>query len=506
MVELEIIAPPEPPPQTPLDGAVNILLVDDESRNLDVLQSLLESPELRLVRAENAEQALLALVRWDITVIVLDVHMPGMTGFELARLIKQRKRSREIPIIFLTAYYQEDTDALCGYDAGAVDYLTKPVDPRILKSKLNVFVELSRAHRALVETNRVLQREIAERQQAQVALSRLAAIVEYSSDAIVSRDLDGTILTWNQAAERLFGYTATEILGRPIALLIPADRAREREEVVNHIHRGETVETFETIRLRKDGARVAVSVTLSPIKGPEGGVTGVSAIYRDIGERKRLEAEVLQATEREQRRIAQDLHDGLGQQLAGISCLSGALKRDLERAAPVHAAAAGKISKLLDLAVVGSRNLARGLHPIPPEPNGLVSALEHLASSASDLFHVRCTFDCSLPVMFENYDAATDLYRIAQEAVTNAIKHGQADQIEISLSSVPGRIILVIRNNGLNLDSMANVMRQQQGMGLRIMHYRAGRIGGSLAFQQRDTGGMELLCTMPTTGKGEASR
>ena len=112
--------------------------MDDESRNLDVLESVLKSPELRLVRAETAEEALLALVRWEVTVIVLDVHMPGMTGFELARLIKQRKRSREIPIIFLTAYYQEDADSLCGYDAGAVDYMTKPVDPRILKSKLNV--------------------------------------------------------------------------------------------------------------------------------------------------------------------------------------------------------------------------------------------------------------------------------------------------------------------------------------------------------------------------------
>src|SRR5262245_40371191 len=136
-------------PRPEANGAVNILLVDDDARNLNVLESVLQSPEHHLVRAQSAEECLMALIHRSFAAIVLDVQMPGMTGFELARLIKKRKRNQHIPIIFLTAYFHEDKDILKGYDVGAVDYLTKPVDPQILKSKINVFVELFRTTNAL---------------------------------------------------------------------------------------------------------------------------------------------------------------------------------------------------------------------------------------------------------------------------------------------------------------------------------------------------------------------
>jgi PAS domain S-box-containing protein len=499
---------PEPPcssptPATPpVNSPANILLVDDEPRNLDVLESILESPERRLLRAGTAAEALLALVQRDITVIVLDVQMPCMSGFELARLIKQRKRSQHIPIIFLTAYYQEDKDVLSGYDVGAVDYLTKPVDPRILQSKINVFVELFRTHRALREMNRALEHQIAERHQAQMALARLAAIVEHSSDAILSRTLEGHITTWNQGAERLFGYTAAEMVGQPISLLVPEDRADELEGVVDRLKSGEMVETLETVRVRKDGSRVTVSLTLSPIKEADGSVTGVSCIFRDVSERKRLEAEVLQVSEREQQRIAQDLHDGLGQQLAGISCLCDMLKSDLECQAPDQAATAARISNLLDLAVAETRTLARLLHPIAPDPNGLMSALENLAEGATELFQVSCGFECPQPVLLEDYSVATDLYRIAQEAVTNSIKHGRAQRIKIMLASTPRRITLTVADNGVGLERMEQSTGQHKGMGLRIMNYRAHKIGGALEFQRNGEGGAELVCTAPTNGSG----
>src|ERR1700761_3311691 len=122
------------------DG-VNILLVDDEARNLDVLESILTSPEYGLVRVQTAQDALMALLNGEFAAIVLDIHMPGTNGIELAHLIKQRKRTQHIPIIFLTAYYQEDKDVIQGYEVGAVDYLTKPINSQILKSKISVFVE-----------------------------------------------------------------------------------------------------------------------------------------------------------------------------------------------------------------------------------------------------------------------------------------------------------------------------------------------------------------------------
>ena len=155
---------------TPPASAVNILLVDDEPRNLDVLETTLESPEYRLVRALTAEEALLLLLQQEFAAIVLDIQMPGLTGLELAQLIKQRRRTQHIPIIFLTAYFQEDKDVLEGYGTGAVDYLTKPINPQILRSKVAVFAELSRKTQALGAINGALELEIGQRQKAEEAL------------------------------------------------------------------------------------------------------------------------------------------------------------------------------------------------------------------------------------------------------------------------------------------------------------------------------------------------
>lgn len=141
----------------------NILLVDDDARNLDVLESILDAPDYRLFRARTADEALLALIAEEFAVIVLDVRMPEISGYELAQLIKQRKRTQHVPIVFLTAYYREDADALQGYDAGAVDYLSKPVNPLILKSKVAVFVDLFRKTRTLATMNRAMETEIEER-------------------------------------------------------------------------------------------------------------------------------------------------------------------------------------------------------------------------------------------------------------------------------------------------------------------------------------------------------
>ncbi len=137
---------------------VRILVVDDDPRNLDVIESVLASPDLCLVLVQTAQDALLALVDGEFAAIVLDIRMHDTNGIELARLIKQRKRTQHIPLIFLTAYHQEDNDMLQGYGIGAVDYLTKPINPQILKSKINVFVELFRKSRDLARLNQHLEK------------------------------------------------------------------------------------------------------------------------------------------------------------------------------------------------------------------------------------------------------------------------------------------------------------------------------------------------------------
>jgi signal transduction histidine kinase len=162
----------------PNDELVNILLVDDEPRNLVVLESILTDPGYRLVRAESSDQALLALVASEFAVIVLDIHMPGMSGFELAQMIKRRPKTASIPIIFLTAHYSEDRHVLEGYETGAVDYLHKPVNAIVVRSKVAVFAELYRKTRESAVANRALTAEVAERRRVQEEMRELNSKLE----------------------------------------------------------------------------------------------------------------------------------------------------------------------------------------------------------------------------------------------------------------------------------------------------------------------------------------
>src|SRR5580692_2829157 len=142
---------------------IDILLVDDEPRNLDALEAILEGPGYRLLRAENADRALKLLLDSDVAAIVLDIKMPQVNGFELAHMIKSTRRFRETPIVFLTAHLIDDQNVIAGYDAGAVDYLTKPVNSQILRHKIAVFAELFRKTRELAELNEKLEERVKER-------------------------------------------------------------------------------------------------------------------------------------------------------------------------------------------------------------------------------------------------------------------------------------------------------------------------------------------------------
>jgi two-component sensor histidine kinase/CheY-like chemotaxis protein len=166
-------------------GIVNVLIVDDEPKNLTVLETVLDSPRYRVIRADSGDAALLALLRYDFAVLILDVQMPGITGFELAQMIRERKKTSEVPIIFLTAYYNEDQHVIEGYDSGAVDYLLKPINPAILRSKVSVLAELFLKQRQLEDANRALSAEVAERRLVQQQLSEL-------NDTLEQRVLDRT--------------------------------------------------------------------------------------------------------------------------------------------------------------------------------------------------------------------------------------------------------------------------------------------------------------------------
>jgi PAS domain S-box-containing protein len=209
--------------------------------------------------------------------------------------------------------------------------------------------------------------------------------------------------------------------------------------------------------------------------------------------RERYHHQILSIIEREHRRFAQDLHDDLGQQLAGIEFLSNVLRQQLKQK-PL-AQKAEEIARLIREAINHARRLARGLAPVDLESHGLMRALALLAEHTSELFRVRCSFNCESPVPVNDLTAATHLYRIAQEAVTNSVNHGKAANIDIILRMNGNQVVLQIVDNGKGLSRPPTSRR---GMGLKIMRHRAEAVGGTLTVQGRKSGGGAMvLCKAP---------
>jgi len=337
-------------------------------------------------------------------------------------------------------------------------------------------------------------RDITGRKEAEKALLHYAALVESSDDAIVGKTLEGYVTSWNQGAETVFGYTRKEMIGKHISVLIPPDRKDEEPEILEKIRRGESVDHYETIRRRKDGRLIDISVTISPIRDADGKIIGASKVARDITERKRLEREILEISDREQRRIGHDLHDGLCQHLAGIELMSQVLEQKLEPQSRDAAKRAGDIAKNVREAIGQTRSLARGLSPVTLESEGLTSALHELAVNTEKLFGVKCYFDGDAHAAMPDHAVATHLFRLAQEAVSNAIKHGKAKRITIHLKADPGRIYLAVNDNGRGIPVE---LPRSKGMGLRIMQSRAGMIGGTLTIERNAAGGTSVICSAP---------
>lgn len=220
----------------------------------------------------------------------------------------------------------------------------------------------------------------------------------------------------------------------------------------------------------------------------------------DITARKRLEQEVLRVSELEQRRIGQDLHDSLGQMLSGVSCLSEVLHRRLAAKDLPEADSAAEIQSILAESVGLTRLLARGLDPVGLDPDSFMEALGELAVNLQGMFGVRLEFRCERPVLVADSMAARHLFRIAQEAASNGLRHGRAGTIIIELTESDGEIVLSILDDGIGLpDGLAT----GDGMGLRIMAHRADAIGAHLSIRRRAEGGTAVVCRVPKAAAKE---
>jgi len=322
-----------------------------------------------------------------------------------------------------------------------------------------------------------------------------SAIVDTVGALVIVLDQQGRIIRFNRACERTTGYTFTEVQGHRLGelFLTPGENGRF-QSALDQLTSGAEVNEFEIHWLTRDGGRRLINWTTTVLPGPRQEARYIIATGIDITERKRLERAVLEVSNSEQRRIGQDLHDGLGQHLTGIAFMSKALEQKLADKSLQETADAAKIVRLVNEAIHKTRELARGLLPVLSDSLGLMSALQHWAGEVEDLFHITCRFECDDPVLVHNDAATNHLYRIAQEAVHNAIKHGKARNITIGLAGVSGRGILSIRDDGSGItDAGAN----QNGMGLHIMRYRAGIIGGVLEIVRCGERGTLVTCMFP---------
>lgn len=396
-------------------------------------------------------------------------------------------------------------------------------------------------------------RDITERKKTEIALLRLAAIVESSGDAIIGKDLNGIITDWNPGAEKIFGYSAKEMVGASITRLIPSDRPEEEQYILEKLKRGDSVEHFETLRRTKNGRLLNVSVTASPIHDATGKIIGASKVARDITEqmqaqeaRRRLEIlavsnqklkaeilrrqaveaalrqseqeqtrllkqsramqeqlrhlsrQVLQAQEDERKRISRELHDVVAQTLTGINVHLAALKKGAARNLADFDRDIERTQKMLEDSVNLVHQFARELRPPVLDDLGLIPALHSFLKNFTAQTGVRTHLTAFSGVEQLNADRRTILYRVAQEALTNVSRHAQASRVEVSIQRGTAGIRMRIKDNGKAF-TVERVLKAKgkKRLGLLGMRERLEMVGGRFEIASTPGQGTTVTAEMP---------
>ena len=340
----------------------------------------------------------------------------------------------------------------------------------------------------------------------------MAAIVSSSDDAIVSKDLDGVILSWNLGAEQLFGYTAEEAIGKPITLIIPADRLDEEPAILERLRKGERVDHFETVRKKKDGTLVNISLTISPVKDDLGRVIGASKVARDITERKEAEearkdaevgAKLLQVQDVERRRIARELHDGVGQLLAAIAMNISQVFREKERLSDPAARCVAENINLIDQAASEIRTVSYLLHPPMLDEIGLSSALAWYVEGFSQRSKVSVTLQVSPDFGRLPQEHELTLFRVVQECLINIHRHSGSSTATIRLSRSTEEIRLEVEDSGKGIDQAMTAKIASGvsvGVGMRGMQERIKSVCGRMIVDS-DLSGTSIVVTLPIARK-----
>ena len=362
----------------------------------------------------------------------------------------------------------------------------------------NEVQERTRAQANLKSLNETLEQRVAERSAAaeqraaelvrsEAALRQqrglLQSILNSMGDAVMVADARGNVILFNPAAEHLVRTSMGEI--PPSKWLeqcgdVGPDTPfyRHRKHPLLRAIRGEEINGAEIFLRGADGAEgVWLMATGRPLIDQSGKAQGGVVVLSDITSRKLMEKQITGISDREQQRIGQDLHDSLCQHLVSVAFAGELLRENLSRQHAPEAVQAEAIVEMVNEGITEARNLARGLYPVRLEVDGLASALEELAASVQARTGIACRFSCDEPLCVFDEAAGSNLFRIAQEAINNAVKHGGCHAISIGLGAVEEEVTLTVKDDGVGLPESLDL---KGGMGLSIMNYRAGMIGASL--------------------------
>ena len=358
--------------------------------------------------------------------------------------------------------------------------------------------DITARRRAEYETrmlNARLEQRVAERAaDLQHSEEQIRAILDATADAVVTIDIRGRIATFNRAAERIFGYTSSEVIGENVNVLIPP------QERVGHYGYKATATRSDYTRLigrsheiagcRKDGSVFPIQLSVNAVEGRDLFV----GVARDMTEHKALQKEIIDVAMLEQRRIGQELHDGTQQELTGLGLLAMSLAESLSRNdAEAASQLAFRVARGIEQCNQRVRSLARGMVPVPIDREGLMTALAELARQTTEIHGIPCGFECPSPVELNDDNESTHLYRIAQEAVSNATRHAKASAIWIRLEHLDGRLVLEVQDTGIGIQVMP---RSGKGVGLRLMEHRCAMIGGNFSIEPRQDGGTCIACSV----------
>jgi two-component system, chemotaxis family, CheB/CheR fusion protein len=320
----------------------------------------------------------------------------------------------------------------------------------------------------------------------------LRSIVDTATDAIVTIDRTGIIQTVNLATERMFGYTSEELIGHDVKVLMPSPYRDEHDEyLARYLKTGEARIIGigrEVQGRRKDGTTFALDLSVSEI----GEARGFTGILRDITERKAMERRVSDSRAEEARNLAQELHDGLGGELTGVALIARSLQSQLAKMESPLAQRAGEMVRITEYMHQHLRDLARGLMPVELVPEGLMQALRALAERTATS-GIMCEVDCPKPVYVDSLTVSTHVFRIAQEAVSNAVRHGKPKRIVIRLLGTAKHMQLIVTDDGRGMKAHP----MSTGLGLANMRERARLLGGVVTIDSGDEGGTSVVCTIP---------